>query len=395
MTGSHRAGTLSRPAADPPCDDDRTGPGGKPRSFFALLLSIALLAALGGGVYWGVGRIQNFFDAPDYTSVGTEVVTVEIKAGSITDTANTLYAAGVVKSAKAYIRVAENDPRGVAVQPGVYRMTKRMPAKGALAVLLDPERSRVVNGVTITEGEMTMDIYAKLAKALDIPVRDFVAAGSRPTELGVADWWFNRLDGKRAASTVEGFLFPATYEFAPDITAEEALGLMVAKFNEVTTELRFADRVQAELHISPYEALIAASIAQAEASRKQDFGKVTRVIYNRTYKGGFPCSCLGMDTTVNYYLRLQGKAGARSEHLTDEQLHDLSNPYNTHDRAGLPLGPIGNPGADTLRAAMAPAKGAWTYFVTIDRSGTTAFATTLPEHQRNIQTACRNGIPLC
>ncbi|WP_344131838.1 endolytic transglycosylase MltG [Luedemannella flava] len=377
--------------AEPP---DRES-GGRRRSFLALLMSVILLAALGGGVYWGVGRIQEFFNAPDYTAVGTQTVTVEVKAGTITDTANTLYDGGVVKSAKAYIEAAEDDPRSTNVQPGFYKLVKQMPAKEALARLLDPERNRVVNRVTVTEGEMTLDIYAKLAKALDIPVKDFVEAGGKPRDLGVADWWFKRDDGKRSATTVEGFLFPATYEFAPDVTAKEALSQMVEKFNEVTTELTFADTVQTTLNISPYEALIAASIAQAEVSRTEDFDKVTRVIYNRAYKGGFPCACLGMDTTVNYYLRLTGAGGARSEHLTQAQIHDPDNPYNTHDKAGLPLGPIGNPGRDTLRAAMTPAKGPWTYFVTIDKSGTTAFATTLDEHARNIRTACRNGIPLC
>ena len=394
-TGPQRRGA-SGGRGGPPRRKRRRERGRKRRSFLALIMSVVLLGALGGGVYWGVGKVQEFFDAPDYTAVGTEEVTVEIKAGTVTDTANALFEAGVVKSAKAYIKAVEDDPRGVNVQPGFYKLYKQMPAKQALALLLAPEKNRVVNGVTIPEGMMTLDIYAKLAKELDIPEKDFVAAGKKPKDLGVPDWWFKRADGKKAATTVEGFLYPATYEFPPNVTAKEALSMMVQQFLDVTGDMNFADTVQSNLSISPYEALIAASIAQAEASRKEDFGKVTRVIYNRAYKGDFACSCLGMDTTVNYYLRLQGKAGAKSEHLTRDQINDPNNPYNTHTKPGLPLGPIGSPGKDTLKAAMEPTKGPWTYFVTIDtKTGETLFATTLDEHNRNIRKACDNGIPLC
>jgi UPF0755 protein len=382
---------------------DRNGPprrkrrrerGRKRRSFFALFMSVVLLAALGIGVYWGVGKVQNFFNVPDYTTVGTEAVTVEIKAGSSTDTANTLFEAGVVKSAKAYINAANDDPRSQGVQPGFYKMFKQMPAKDALALLLDPDKNRVVNGVTIPEGMITLDIYDKLSKALDIPVKEFVEAGKHPIDLGVPDWWFKRDDGKKAATTVEGFLFPATYEFPPNVTAEEALKMMVDQFNTEVGELGFADAVQKNLSISPYEALIAASIAQSEAVFKVDYPKVARVLYNRAYGGDFQCSCLGLDSAVNYYLRITGKEAKSSEHLTDAQIH-AKTPYNTHDTAGMPLGPISNPGADALKGAMSPAAGKWEFFMTIDKKGTMGYANDLAGHNANVQLACKNGLPLC
>ena len=395
-----------RPAG-PPGRGSNSGRGGPPRrkrrrersrgprSFVALIMSVVLLGALGLGVYWGVGKVQDFFDAPDYTSVGTEEVTVEVKEGTATDTANTLFTAGVVKSAKAYINVANDDPRSKNVQPGFYRMYKQMPAKEALGLLLNPDKNRIVNGVTIPEGMITIDIYAKLSKALNVPVKDFVAAGKDPGALGVPDWWFKRTDGKKAAGTVEGFLFPATYEFPPKTTAAEALKMMVDQFLTVTGDLKFAENVQANRQISPYEALIAASIAQSEAVFKQDFPKVARVLYNRAYGGEFPCSCLGLDSAVNYYLQITGKGPKASEHLTNAQIHDPKNPYNTHDKAGMPLGPISNPGKDALQGAMEPAEGKWLYFMTIDKKGTMGYAVDDAGHQANIQLACKNGIPLC
>ena len=82
---------------------------------------------------------------------------------------------------------------------------------------------------------------------------------------------------------------------------------MVAKFNAVMTKLDFLNKVRADRHISPYEALIVASIAQAEAGVKEDIPPIARVLYNRAYGGKFPCGCLQLDSTVNYWLRISGQ----------------------------------------------------------------------------------------
>lgn len=379
----------------PPRRKKRRERGRKRRSFFALFMSVILLAALGGGVYWGVGKVQEFFDAPDFTSVGTEEVTVEVKAGTITDTANTLFEAGVVKSAKAYVKAAENDPRSTNVQPGFYKLIKQMPAKEALTRLLNPDKYRIVNGVTIKEGQVSVVIYKELSKHTGIPVADFVKAAKDPEALGVADWWFKREDGKKAAGGLEGFLYPATYEVPPNATAEDILKMIVAKFNEVTVDLKFAETVQSNLHISPYEGLIAASIAEKEAVFKEDYPKVARVLYNRAYGGSFPCACLGLDSAINYYKEINGKPVKASEHITMAEINDLKNPYNTHKKSGFPPGPISNPGKDTLLGAMQPAAGKWVYFMSIDLKGTMAYADDDAGHQKNIEKACKNGLPLC
>jgi len=300
----------------------------------------------------------------------------------------------VVKSEKAFIDAARANTLSRNIQPGTYKLYKQMPAATALAMLLDA-KNRVVIKLVVPEGMMTLDIFDRLSKASKIPMEQFVEAGKDPIKLGVPDYWYTREDGKPVAKSIEGFLFPATYEFDPQATAEEMLHEMVLAFLNVTEEMDFADRVKAERGISPYEALITASMAQVEGKFADDFGKIARVIYNRTYGGKFACSCLGMDSAVNYWLRLSGKQGSQSEHLTYAQLHDPNNPYNTHDKPGLTIGPISNPGKEALQGAMNPPAGAWTYFVTIDKEGHTAYSTTLAGHQANIRLACRNGIPLC
>jgi UPF0755 protein len=114
------------------------------------------------------------------------------------------------------------------------------------------------------------------------------------------------------------------------------------------------------------------------------------------YKDTFPCACLQFDSTVNYYLEQQGKATKASKDMTASELDNPKNPWNTGpSTAGLPVGPISNPGKAALEAAMSPAAGNWIYFVTVDKKGTTKFATTAVEHDKNVEEACRNGVLTC
>jgi UPF0755 protein len=126
---------------------------------------------------------------------------------------------------------------------------------------------------------ITLAIYDQLSKATKIPVEDFKAAAKDPVKLGVPEFWFVRKDGKKmpAAKSLEGFLFPATYEIPPNATAEQILSLMVRQFLTVTDEMYFVERVQAERGISRYVGLITASIAQAESVNKVDLPKVSRL----------------------------------------------------------------------------------------------------------------------
>jgi len=374
----------------------RGGKKSSGKSAIAFLMAFVLLAALGGGAYFGYSKIKGFFVAADYSGGGTDPVQVTIEKGStLTDMGNVLVDADVVKSTKAFVNAADADPRGKNIQGGTYNLRKQMSAKSAVTLMLDP-KARVSSGVTIPEGKTTVEIYALLSKATKIPVKDFETAAKDPIALGVPDFWFNRRDGKKASKTIEGFLFPDTYEFDPKATASDILQVMIQRFISVTTELGFVDKVQNNLSISPFEALTAASITQAEALKNEDMAKVVRVLYNRVYTKKFPCNCLQLDSTVNYWLKITGKGGKASEKLTNSELHDKKDPYNTHDFPGMPVGPIGNPGKTALEGAMnPPANFPYYYFVSVDKAGTMLYAKTFAQHQANIQVACRNGIPLC
>ncbi|MFI7648320.1 endolytic transglycosylase MltG [Micromonospora sp. NPDC049460] len=381
--GKHRRSAMRK-------RDGRSG-GGRGKTVLALLLALVLLGGIGGGAFYGFDRIQGYFVTPDYDGAGTGEVTVEIKQGAlIADMADALVAADVVKSAKAFIEAAEANSRSKNIQPGTYKLRKQMSGESAVTAMLDL-KNRIVNGVTIPEGRTAKNVYQLLSKETKIPVKDFEAAAKDPLALGVPDWWFKRTDGKKVKPSIEGFLYPDTYEIPPKATAETILKLMVENFLAVTGEMQFADRVQKERGgISPYEALIVASLAQAEAGNKDDLGKVARVAYNRVF-GEFPCNCLEMDVTVNYYLESIGRATKRSADMTAAELDDPKNPYNRKLKGLVPT-PINNPGKQAMEGAMDPPDGKWLFFVAIDKAGHSEFAETYAEHEKNMAKAREAGV---
>jgi len=373
----------------------RGGRGGKKsagKSSLAFLMAFVLLAVLGGGVFFGYTKVKGFFTAADYDGPGTDPVQVTIAQDStLTDIGNTLVDADVVKSTKAFVNAANDNPRGKNIQSGTYNMRKQMSAKNAVTALLDP-KARITSGVTITEGKTALQTFALLSKATKIPVKDFAAAAKDPVALGVPDFWFKRRDGRPVAKSIEGFLFPDTYEFDPKLNAQQILRAMVQRFLKVAEDIDFVNTVQTTLNISPFEGLIVASLAQAEAGIPADLPKIARVAYNRAYKKNMP---LQFDVTTNYWLELNGKAAKHSGKLTQSELNDPKNPYNSESKVGLPVGPIDSPGKAALEGAAKPTAGNWLFFVAIDKSGRSAFAVTDAEHQKNKLQACRNGIPLC
>jgi UPF0755 protein len=355
-----------------------------------LYLVLMLLAGVG---YFGVHKYQQLRSAPDYTTAGNGEATIDVKDGdTASHIAQTLLAQGVVKSVKAFVQVADRDPRSKGIQPGAYRLRQQMRAGDALAMLLD-RHNKIVSRTTLREGLSYVATFKALEKSTGIPYASFEAAAKDPVALGVPDSWFTRRDGKPSKKSIEGFLYPLSYEFKPGASAESILKEMVAQFLKAAADIGFVDTVQSVLSVSPYEALIVASLAQAEAGIEEDLPRIARVAYNRVYKAKIP---LQFDVTANYWLEINGKDPKHSGKLSNAELDDPANPYNTVSKAGLPIGPINNPGKNALLGAMNPTPGQnWLFFVAIDKTGRSAFADTDAEHDKNIQQACRNGVPLC
>ena len=173
-----------------------------------------------------------------------------------------LQKAGVVKTSKAFADVAADNPQAGSIQPGTYALRTRMSATAALDMLLDPA-NRTVPRVTVREGLWKTEVIKALSKGTGRPLAEYQAALKNPAALGLP---------ASAKGNVEGYLFPATYEFDADAGATIQLRTMVAKAARPAARRRGRARPNAQ------RVLTVASIVEAEARRDADRGKVARVV---------------------------------------------------------------------------------------------------------------------
>jgi UPF0755 protein len=276
--------------------------------------------------------------APDFPcgDSSKEVAHSSIAAGETgSEIAQALLRAGVVKSAEAYFRVAVGDIRSQRVAPGNHEIETRLCAAEALNQLLDA--SRITGLINITEGawlsEILPQFYSAQFSASD--VSKALTSVVKPTGFSV----------------IEGLLFPAQYSFAAGTSAQDALQFMIDRSK---SEMEKAGLFNSKGKFSPQQLLIIASLVQAEGNT-EDFAKISQVIRNRLTKG-MP---LQFDSTVHYVKKSRGSV------FLSTQSTLINSPYNTYRRYGLPPGPINNPGADALRAAVNPTPGDWLYFITV------------------------------
>jgi UPF0755 protein len=313
----------------------------RPNAFKFLAILVAVIVVIGLLVPKVLGMISG---APDFPGPGSGSVRIEIQDGdTIARIGNTLKAAGVVKSVDAFISAADDNPDSGKIAAGLYDLKLEMSAKDAVTALLDPA-SKIVDNVVIPEGKRASWIYEEISKVTGIPVTDFEAAATKSDEIGLPSY---------ANGNVEGFLFPATYDFPPGASAIEILTTMVAKFNSEAKRLDLENRAK-QMGRTPYEIVTVASLLQVEG-HPRDFEKVATVVYNRL---AAPMR-LQFDSTVNYGL-------GKTDVILTTDLLNKDTPYNMYLHDGLPPTPIDNPGADALEAALNPAIGDWLYFITTD-----------------------------
>jgi UPF0755 protein len=340
-----------------------------------VIVFVVLAAVVVGivGVVRGADGLRSLFGSPaDYSGAGSGSVVVEVHDGdTLSRIGDRLHKAGVVESVGAFTSAADANQRARLIGPGFYRLHKHMKASLAVSLMLDPT-SIVADRVTVTEG-MRMDaILLALSAKAHIPLPSLKNAAANPAALGVPAW------GR--GHSLEGFLFPATYDFPPNTTATAALTAMVRRFNQEAAALDLVGGAQAR-HTTQYALLTLASIVQREGRLDSDFTTIAEVFDNRIARG----MALGSDATL-YYIKPLGYG-----QLTASDLK-IDSPYNTRLHTGLPPTPIVSPGTLALRAVLHPSVGDYLYFVTIDKQGHAAFAKTDAEFQRLVAESRRNGV---
>jgi UPF0755 protein len=342
----------------------------KVRSAFAVLLSLSVFIAGGWFVYTKAhDSWMSYRTAEDYIGEGVAPVEVTIPAGSTTtQIADILLQADVVKTAKAFTREAASNADSASIQAGRYNLKTQLPAKTALAMLLNP-KNQIHNRMTLREGLRLEQAVTSMAKSSGVPAKEFTKALKNWKKLGLPVW------AKRGA---EGFLFPDTYELADKPTAKSVLKSITGQFNAVSDDLGFVDGAEA-LGYSPYQVLILASVLQREAGpNDEDLPKIARVFYNRLDPKLWPLGKLQSDATVAYANNITGRV------YTTPAERQLDSPYNTYLHKGLPIGPITSPSRKVMDAALHPADGDWLYFTVVNLdTGETLFTNDYNEQLRN------------
>ena len=226
--------------------------------------------------------------------------------------------------------------------------------------------------VVIPEGLRLEQVTERLAQAGVVDPAEFAAALEAAAQTTLA----GSLAARRPSVTsLEGYIFPSAYSFPLGSTAEDALRLMLQRFNDsLTPELW--EQI-AESGRTLHEILTIASIIEREAAEDSERALVSAVIWNRL-DAGMP---LQMNSTVQYAVGIPADWWKRD--LTDEDLLRES-PHNTYLVSGLPPTPIASPGLASIEAAANPARVPYLFFVARG-DGTHAFAVTYEEHRANVE----------
>ena len=350
-------------ASDPYAHDPHEPEKPRRRGAWGCLLGLLIVAALGAGAFFFLqgpinSIMERFAPAADYSGEGTGEVVFMIHDGDTgSSIAENLVDEGVTASYDAfYDLLLEETPEPV-FNPGAYQLAEEMSAQAALDALLDPA-NKLENTFVIPEGTALPDALVAISEGTKVPLEQLQAAAAEPpANYGLP----------AEATTLEGFLFPATYTLEPGLDAHAVLQTLVNRqFEALDTAGVPVDQ--------RWRTVVLASIVQREAgSDEQDFPKVARVFQNRLDQG----INLQSDATVAY-----GTGNMHTVWTTDEERADASNLYNTYANPGLPVGPIGNPGDVAINAAIHPADGPWLFFVPVNlETGETVFSTTVEEHE--------------
>jgi UPF0755 protein len=317
------------------------------QSLLAALAAVAVLF-LGMQAWWILTPATGL-------RTGPRIVEVPAHRGFL-EVARLLDEAGVIRSPLGFVllTVARGSMRGL--KAGEYQVPQ---GASTLAVLALLEGGQVLqHNVTFREGSTVTELARQLES-------ERLAKSDDVLRLARDAVFLKTLDIQ--ADSVEGYLFPDTYQFVKGMTPEEMLARMVARMRErLSPEILAAARAR-ELNV--HQLLTIASIIEKEAIERDEMPLISAVFWNRL-KMDMP---LQADPTVQYAVGKDRQRLTRDDLLADS-------PFNTYRRPGLPPGPIASPGLPAIHAAANPAQVAYLYFVATGNDRSHRFSTTLSDH---------------
>ena len=334
-----------------------------------IIVSIVLLVVVLGGLAWGGVTLFNSCSGPAVELMGEgEEATVEVAEGAGAQAiGQQLVEKRLVASASEFTRRVNDLGVDSQLKPGTYTFAGGTGLDGIIRALqAGPE----TNALTIPEGYRLWEIADAVADHTEgrISAEDFSAAASDASAYA-GDYAFLESAG---SNSLEGFLFPKTYDIADDATADSVIRAMLDQFQAETASLDWSYAESQGLSI--YDAVNLASIVEKEASGNELIrAQVAAVFYNRLATDDYPSyGYLQSDATTAYELRRDP---------TGDEVH-AETPYSTYANQGLPPTPICSPGLDCLTAVCAPDQEALgKYFYFYFEGENYYFSETYEEHQ--------------
>lgn len=337
------------------------------RSSFLFRVVVTALVVVAGFLTVGTLIIGWMNDQLDPPGAPGEDIVIEIPVGASTNTIASILDDNSVVTRSWVFRYYLRWKDAPEFQAGVYTFQEDMAVWEARNVLEDGPAPADLLFVTFVEGLRLEQLEIAMIDQLpDFNSGELQAAFANPS---------NRPSILPAGvTTLEGLIFPATYDIPEDLAADEngLVSRMVTQFDVVADDLDL-DAKAAQLGLTPYEAVIVASLIEEEAAYAPDRAKIARVIYNRLATD----ETLGIDASVLYAV---GKNPGDTIFQSDL---DFDSPFNTRLNRGLPPTPIASPGRDSLEAALNPSDGDWIFYALTNEGGQVGahrFSVTQAEH---------------
>ncbi len=318
----------------------------------------------------------SFFIRTNLEAVGKgEPTSIEIPLGySLSDVAQLLKDQELIRDAFAFEYFAKREDLEEGIQAGYYEISPEWTAQEIIEKLTTGEVEN--KSFTIPEGK-NIEEMAKILETKKICVAaDFIAETKKVSDYQEKYAFLKDipLESENGQSrTLEGYLFPDTYTVKVNATTEEIINTMLNRFDEIYGS-KYLKRT-AELEKTIDDIVILASIIELEAFHQEDKAPIASVFYNRL-DIDMP---LEADSTTNY------ARGEKKVILTTEQTR-IDSPYNTYVYPGLPFGPIGSPGQESIEAALYPAQTDYLFFMSNIETGKTYFNKTYEEHLQDVDT---------
>lgn len=328
-----------------------------------ILVILIMAIVLGAGSFWYVSRESRVSHGTDQ-----EEKSFEVRSGeNAWELGGRLEEAGIVDSRLFFVFHLWQEGRLHELVAGAYRLSGRQAIPEIAKRITEGEVIPKDIKVTFPEGWTNKKMAERLS-ANRLPGQEFLELAGRPKKEWRTKYPF--LANLPEKATLEGFLFPDTYLFAPDASAETIIETMLKNFGKkVDTKL---EQDLAKRSDDLFFAVTLASIVENEVPTERDRRLVSDLFSRRLAIGQPLQSC----ATLQYILGLDKKQYSIEE-------TKVESPYNTYLNKGLPVGPVGNPGLVALKATAYPESNPYYYFLSDPKTGETIFSVTFEEHVRN------------